>query len=207
MVLYCNGPFGQEQAPRRRACRPASPMSAATSSELQSGGARRGDADRAGQLPACPPGGSDRRDLRRADRWGVRGRHARGREHLPKEEVVKAKDDGRLPMEDHNTRIVVFADSAATARAAAEEIAKNAFHNVAFCADLFCGTQVALKYVHSPPALGRLGKAAPQIAGALSAPARSLMPMPTLSGPPLRTRDRRANIRLQLGRTDGLLSA
>ena len=68
-----------------------------------------------------------------------------GARHLPKEEVVKAKDDGRLPMEDHNTRIVVFADSAATARAAAEEIAKNAFHNVAFCADLFCGTQVALK--------------------------------------------------------------
>ena len=38
-----------------------------------------------------------------------------GARHLPKEEVVKAKDDGRLPMEDHNTRIVVFADSAATA--------------------------------------------------------------------------------------------
>ena len=28
----------------------------------------------------------------------------------PKAEVVKAKDDGRLPMEDHNTRIIVFGE-------------------------------------------------------------------------------------------------
>ena len=57
-----------------------------------------------------------------------------GARHLPKEEVVKAKDDGRLPMEDHNTRIIVFGKDAAQARAAAEEIAKNAFHNVSFYA-------------------------------------------------------------------------
>ena len=48
--------------------------------------------------------------------------------------MVKAKDDGRLPMEDHNTRIIVFGKDAAEARAAAEEIAKNAFHNVSFYA-------------------------------------------------------------------------
>ena len=54
-----------------------------------------------------------------------------GARHLPKDEVVKAKDDGRLPMEDHNTRIVVFGKDAAQAR---EEIAKNAFHNVSFYA-------------------------------------------------------------------------
>ena len=55
-----------------------------------------------------------------------------GSRHLPKEEVVKAKDDGRLPMEDHNTRIIVFGKDATQAKAAAEEIAKNAFHNVSF---------------------------------------------------------------------------
>jgi rhodanese-related sulfurtransferase len=55
-----------------------------------------------------------------------------GARHLPKEEVAKAKDDGRLPMEDHNTRIIVFGKDAAQAMAAAEEIAKNAFHNVSF---------------------------------------------------------------------------
>lgn len=44
----------------------------------------------------------------------------------------KAKDDGRLPMMDHNTRIFVVGDNGAQARAVAEAIVKNAFHNVAF---------------------------------------------------------------------------
>ncbi len=35
-------------------------------------------------------------------------------------------------MEDHNTRIVVFGKGSAQAREVAEEIAKNAFHNVSF---------------------------------------------------------------------------
>lgn len=57
--------------------------------------------------------------------------------NIPLSEVGKAKDDGRLPMEDHNTRIVVFGSNAAEARATASEIAKNAFHNVAFFAGTF----------------------------------------------------------------------
>ena len=47
-------------------------------------------------------------------------------------EVKAAKDDGRLPMEDHNTRVVVFGKTAAQARAVAEAVAKEAFHNVTF---------------------------------------------------------------------------
>ncbi len=47
-------------------------------------------------------------------------------------EVKAAKDDGRLPMEDHNTRIIVFGKSGAQAKAVAEAIAKEAFHNVSF---------------------------------------------------------------------------
>jgi rhodanese-related sulfurtransferase len=43
-----------------------------------------------------------------------------------------AKDDGRLPMEDHNARIIVFGKSGEQARAVAEAIAQEAFHNVAF---------------------------------------------------------------------------
>jgi hypothetical protein len=43
-----------------------------------------------------------------------------------------AKDDGRLPTEDHNTRLVVFAADPAHARAVAEAIASEAFHNVSF---------------------------------------------------------------------------
>ena len=59
--------------------------------------------------------------------------------NLQKEDVERAKDDGRLPMEDHNTRIVVFGSTVEQARATAETIAKNAFHNVMFCVATFCG--------------------------------------------------------------------
>lgn len=47
-------------------------------------------------------------------------------------EVKAAKDDGRLPMNDHNTRIIVFGNDGAQARHVAEAIAREAFHNVAF---------------------------------------------------------------------------
>lgn len=47
-------------------------------------------------------------------------------------EVKAAKDDGRLPMEDHNTRIIVFGSSAEQAKAVAEALVKEAFHNVSF---------------------------------------------------------------------------
>jgi len=46
--------------------------------------------------------------------------------------VKEAKDDGRLPMEDHNTRIVVFGANGKEARAVADAIAREAFHNVSF---------------------------------------------------------------------------
>ena len=47
-------------------------------------------------------------------------------------EVRRAKDDGRLPMDDHNTRIIVIGSTAADARYVAEALAREAFHNVAF---------------------------------------------------------------------------
>lgn len=49
--------------------------------------------------------------------------------------IKQAKDDGRLPMDDHNTRIVVFGSSAKDARAVADAIASEAFHNVSFVAE------------------------------------------------------------------------
>jgi hypothetical protein len=48
--------------------------------------------------------------------------------------VTAAKDDGRLPVEDHNTRIIVFGADAEQARKAADVVAANAFHNVTFYA-------------------------------------------------------------------------
>ena len=49
-------------------------------------------------------------------------------------EIKTAKDDGRLPMNDHNTRIVVFGRDQEQARYVAEAIAREAFHNVSFFA-------------------------------------------------------------------------
>jgi rhodanese-related sulfurtransferase len=49
-------------------------------------------------------------------------------------ETIMAKDDGRLPMMDHNTRIFVVGDSAEQARAVAKALVKDAFHNVSFYA-------------------------------------------------------------------------
>lgn len=69
-----------------------------------------------------------------------------GARHLPRSgvkpgkdvgEVKAAKDDGRLPMEDHNTRIVVFGQDGAQAKAVAEAIAQEAFHNVAYFGGTF----------------------------------------------------------------------
>jgi rhodanese-related sulfurtransferase len=52
-------------------------------------------------------------------------------------EVRRAKDDGRLPMEDHNTRVIVFGRDGTQARAVAEAITREAFHNVAFYGGTF----------------------------------------------------------------------
>jgi len=50
-------------------------------------------------------------------------------------EVFAAKNDGRLPMEDHNTRIIVFGQNSEQARKVAEALAREAFHNVTYFAD------------------------------------------------------------------------
>lgn len=56
-------------------------------------------------------------------------------------EVFAAKNDGRLPMEDHNTRIIVFGQGSEQARDVATALAREAFHNVAY----FASTYEALK--------------------------------------------------------------
>jgi rhodanese-related sulfurtransferase len=73
-------------------------------------------------------------DARSADEF--RAGTLPGARNIPAAEVVAAKDDGRLPIEDHNTRMIVFGATEEQARAATAEIAKNAFHNVSF----FAGT-------------------------------------------------------------------
>lgn len=51
--------------------------------------------------------------------------------------MLEAKQDGRLPMEDHNTRIIVFGATADEARAVADAISGEAFQNVSFVAEPF----------------------------------------------------------------------
>ncbi len=60
-------------------------------------------------------------------------------------EVKRAKDDGRLPMNDHNTRIVVFGAEAGAARYVAEALAREAFDNVAYFSGTFRQAQAALQ--------------------------------------------------------------
>lgn len=47
-------------------------------------------------------------------------------------EIKAAKEDGRLPMDDHNTRIIVFGGTPEQAKGVAEAITREAFHNVSF---------------------------------------------------------------------------
>ncbi len=51
---------------------------------------------------------------------------------IPLRDTSKAKDDGRLPMTDHNTRIFIVGENGAQARAVAEAVVRDAFHNVSF---------------------------------------------------------------------------
>jgi rhodanese-related sulfurtransferase len=60
-------------------------------------------------------------------------------------EVKKAKDDGRLPMEDHNTRLVVIGETVADARFVAAALTREAFHNVSYFPGTFEEARRALQ--------------------------------------------------------------
>jgi len=68
-------------------------------------------------------------DAREGDTGKTRLINARS---IPLRDASKAKDDGRLPMTDHNTRIFVVGDGGPQARLVAEAITRDAFHNVSF---------------------------------------------------------------------------
>jgi rhodanese-related sulfurtransferase len=60
-------------------------------------------------------------------------------------EVKRAKNDGRLPMEDHNTRLIVIGRDVAEARYVAEALSREAFHNVAYFRGSFHEALAAVK--------------------------------------------------------------
>jgi len=59
--------------------------------------------------------------------------------------IQRAKNDGTLPMDDHNTRIIVFGRDLQTVRAVADAVAKEAFVNVTFFAGTYADLNAALK--------------------------------------------------------------
>jgi rhodanese-related sulfurtransferase len=59
--------------------------------------------------------------------------------------MQQAKNDGTLPINDHNTRIIVFGDDPKLVRAISEAIANEAFHNVAFYAGTYAELSNATK--------------------------------------------------------------
>jgi rhodanese-related sulfurtransferase len=62
-----------------------------------------------------------------------------GARNLPLGEVKEADKgkDGRLPVEDHNARIIVFGRDSEQARAVCKALAKVAFHNTSFYGGTF----------------------------------------------------------------------
>jgi rhodanese-related sulfurtransferase len=60
-------------------------------------------------------------------------------------EIKQAKDDGRLPMEDHNTRVIVVGQDGATARYVADALAREAFQNVTYFAGSIDQLRTAVK--------------------------------------------------------------
>jgi rhodanese-related sulfurtransferase len=60
-------------------------------------------------------------------------------------EVGKAKDDGRLPVDDRNTRVVVFGRDGKQAAALAQALTAEAFHNTAYFDGTFEALRVGVK--------------------------------------------------------------
>ena len=84
-----------------------------------------------------------------------RAKHIAGTKNLPatgiipgqkdKGEIRKAKNDGRLPYEDHNTRIICFGNSQKAARRVAQALAFEGFHNVSYFKGTFEEMEKILK--------------------------------------------------------------
>ena len=154
--LYCNGPFCGKSA------RLAEELLAAGHTDVRRYQLGIPVWRALGGLDRDRTGGSTTRGRERSNRGAHRYSRARRlpsgqpprRRNLPRSgvlegkdvgEVRRAKDDGRLPMEDHNTRLIVVGRDAAEARHVAEAIGREAFHNVSYFPGIFEEAQTALR--------------------------------------------------------------
>lgn len=67
-----------------------------------------------------------------------------GSRSVPVDEVIAAKDDGRLPMDDFNTRVVTFGNTGNEALVLALVLARNGFNNVKFYGGTFSSLATAV---------------------------------------------------------------
>ena len=73
-----------------------------------------------------------------------------GAVNVQKGEATAANDDGRLPLQDKGTRVVVFANTAAQARVVAAEVAKKAYWNSSYFGGDF-NELLAAGFINHPP--------------------------------------------------------
>src|SRR5262245_42238586 len=73
-----------------------------------------------------------------------------GAVNVQKGEATAANDDGRLPLQDKGTRVVVFGTTVAQARVVAAEVAKKAYWNSSYFGGTFADLETA-GYVNHPP--------------------------------------------------------
>jgi rhodanese-related sulfurtransferase len=66
--------------------------------------------------------------------------------NVPLSDVIKAKDDGRLPMDDFNTRVIVFGQDGAQAYSVAEALVHNGFNNVKYYGGTFASLLMGLHH-------------------------------------------------------------
>ena len=78
-----------------------------------------------------------------------------GAVNVQKGEATAANDDGRLPLTDKGTRVVVFANTAQQARVVAAEIAKKAYWNSSYFGGAFQDLLVAGFINHPPVAMSK----------------------------------------------------
>ena len=78
-----------------------------------------------------------------------------GAVNVQKGEATAANDDGRLPLQDKGTRVVVFGNTIEQARVVTAEVAKKAYWNSSYSSGTFADLEAAGYINHPPVAIAR----------------------------------------------------
>src|SRR5262245_808331 len=78
-----------------------------------------------------------------------------GAVNVQKGEATAANDDGRLPLQDKGTRVVVFGNTLDQAKVVAAEVAKKAYWNSSYFSGAFADLEAAGYIDHPPVAIAK----------------------------------------------------